>query len=342
MISAWHIDGPIAMNPEDQDQPCRRRGAAIVELALAMLLMMGLLAFILFVCQFLISRNQVLAASRTMAWMYAHQQELNGYEGDDVASLEEMQVRLRLWHFKDSGPGAGLVSLKNAHSLGSGIMYKGGGDDLNADMGAAASALLDGEAGKAGNVGEAGARLGPVMEALVGGFLALIGQNFNYHEVQVGYGMPLIFPREAYEKFWGGTTFKIDDLSKDPEFAEQGPRAGATYAFLNPAHAGKCVYPDLNADTSDVLGPLMGVLKGFMEALQSLMKESVPLYRPHMPKPKCSGGGGGDAQVTQNQLEALLIYEIAGYDQDQNDARSRAGIDIGLWNWLTSLTPWWR
>lgn len=314
-----------------------KQGAAIVELAMAMLLMMSMLLFILFIGRFLSDRNRVLAASRTVAWLHAHQQLHNGQPMEGSTRIEDMHMLVRHWHFRESRYGGGVVSLKNSHRMGTGIMYQGA--PVPGEMEGAVDNLLT-ENNQSDEVGFGGADTGDgstaadmvakLMEAMKNAFLSLVGQDFAYHEVQVGYAMPMVFPL-GHQFFFGRGVDGLQDISQDDSAYVEQAQPGQVYASLNRAHTGRCVFPDLNASTENALDELAGQLEEIRKLLQGFMEENEPLYRPRIEADREELGEEWTLEPgdTAEQLEALLIYEIVGYDPNHEHARGDGG------------DPWW-
>ncbi len=319
------------------------RGAAIVELALAMLLMFSMLLFIIFTGRFLAERNRILAANRTVAWIYAHRDE-RAAQAHHISVMDspEMLAMLREWHFKSTGSGAGVVRLGNVVER-QGIFW--GGDATVNDITEFAEDThneqeikpdgLDGAYTTDKSPGPndtAGYMVATALKEMITGIGNMLSQDFSHYQAKIEYGMPLVFPRDAYALFWGDVFSNVSDQdSLDPIEALQ-MRPGETYVFYSSDAAGACVMPSLDASVDNAFSGLTDALSGFIGMLDKLMKRVPPLYRPHMQDDEINH------LPTLNRLEALLIYEIDGYDPDQKNARG----EVGFWDFITRNNPWWR
>lgn len=326
-------------NPRTQD---RQQGAAIIELALAMLLMLGMLLFIIFSGRFLAERNRILAANRTVAWIYAHKEEAVP-ESARAHRMEdpEMLLLLRQWHFKAAGIAAGVVRLGSVDE-GRGLFWRGGGSIADI-MGYAATAgdhedrpddLSESKTTDTNPSEEDTSEhmVDNVDEGMGSGLSAMLGQDFKHYHARITYGMPLVFPREAYAVFWGGVFSGVHEVNLDDSADALQVSPGETYVFFRSDAASGCVMPSLDPSVEGALGGLTGTLGGFMDNLRDLMDKVPPLYRPHM------SVGETLHEPTQKRLEALLIYEIEDYDVGQKHARGQ----VGWWATWRGVTPWWR
>lgn len=341
----------------------KQNGSAIVELALAMLLMISILLFILLIGRFLSERNRTLAASRTLAWVVAHYQE----GGGDTPTGGNMHRLIRKWHFKESGPAAGVVSLPEPR-VGNGLIYRDArGEENIRNLGQSLMGTLDAspEAQLAGTADDlemeedpGGDTLGSFFNQITNqffeGFVNVLTRDFEYYEARIEYGMPLVFPRKAYEMFWGETF-------GDPEGPGNNPHAlgmydaGETYLFIDPGYAGTTVFPSLNANVDNAFADLTVTMASWLERLQELMKRE---DRPAVLRPYTIAGDGLEALLdaqsilgsygksvnldippsdrsslqTARRLEALMVYELPGYDPRHAYAIHKAEQSVRLEN----------
>jgi len=325
-----------------------RDGAAIVELALAMVLLFGFILFSLFIGRVLSERCRMLAASRTLSWIVTHQKD--GKDGKLPGKADANFLRLmRAWHFKDQGIAAGIVRLKSDPDAGwgSGMLV---GSEENAQkikdlskqsqdsVQESTIATNSGEgtmpldssdtnkytsgdqtaASKGNNTFAAGA------SSLANSFSSFLFGDFKFYDGMVEYGMPMIVSKSAYEWLWGSMSGDGSLTADEQQLATPGQ----TYVFLKPFSTG-CVFPLI--EPGDPLTDSKSMLSDLMKSVKDqLDRKDAKLYRPHRfpphspwpydnPLPEISNRKPYDASQVADMLEALLIYE---YDYDPNQDKA--------------------
>ena len=177
----------------------QKAGAAIVELVLAMLLMMSMIVFSVFICRALSQRNRALAASRTAAWLYTHADKPQGV---DSVETPNFQKTLSAWHFGATDPTRVSLSM----SSGKGLMAPG---DARGILNAVEAQKEQKQSDEGVGELDGSTDWGVSPSAFVDDCVRIFGNNavnwltqdFEHCQAEVQVSTPLIFGPEAYQLF---------------------------------------------------------------------------------------------------------------------------------------------
>ncbi len=279
------------------DKFSSKKGAAIVELALAMLLMMSMILFSVFVCRAMSERNRSLAASRTVAWLYSHADDP---EGKDRLTVNELfNQKLREWHFTPSRAIEVVVEPKK------GMMANGDAEDILSaakSQNDATKALDDKPEGKDPWVKYLGEFTGCIIKFLTG--------DYEYCRATVVSSVPLTFGIGFYQLFgWFN------------EGTSEHTQAKMQRTFVS-----SCSMPMQSGGegVKDPFGALVKLLQEVKDLLEKLMKalQESNRYRPL---------SVADRTLDKEAFQALLMYEI--YDRDHAKLKKAATAGAVSENW---------
>jgi len=286
MLSSVGADGGRARR---ESKSSSKKGAAIVELALAMLLMMSMIAFSVFVCRALSERNRSLAASRTVAWLYSHADDPDGK--DDVRR-DDVATSLSAWHFKpstrvnvDIKTGSGLIATETASNAVSAVQNE---SDDHKDHQLASDSTIH---VLWFSIPSPMTFVTDCFDKFIVCAVNFLTKDFAFCEATVTSSTPLIFGPGFYQMFdWF-----------------QGLDSNTKSVMLKPSFCSSCVMP-MQSGGDGVKGPfdsLIEELKQVTEWLQALVDDAQKsaIYRPYdysLPTPA----------IDPNALYALLIFEI--------------------------------
>jgi len=307
----------------------------MLEMVFAELLLFTFIAFVLLLGRVLSERNRLLAANRTVAWLYTHCEDMNACQ--KVFASDDFSLLMRRWHFKDSGRGTGIVRV-GAGEVGSGAIVSDpeGANKESEAFTTGAQKLFDGQADQRntpnddGTVSTEKAKSGyadihkdpdnkhkddkdnNVLDAIGGLVTVLVNyitQDFTWYRADVSFGMPV------------SSSGLLQKLS-----------TGQTYVFIRPGSETGCVFPILNAGSdSAALKGLSDLVQGFKDEMQEQMSKKKPenCYRPYMVDSNGNLTEELDGDSQQGRFHWLLVYEIND-DADtavlpQKEARNRAG-----------------
>lgn len=271
------------------DKSSSKKGAAIVELALAMLLMMSMIAFSVFVCRALSERNRSLAASRTVAWLYSHADEPEGK--DAVWQTKEFTKSLAEWHF--THPAVVNVTIQTNSGL---IAQAQQLVDKSKEI---ADGAKKGDSPKEANdditifgihIKGTAKLIKECFDTFVTGAVNFLTQDFTFCEAKVTATVPLTFGVGFYQLF--GWFTEMDSNSQ---------------AILKPEFCSSCVMPMQSGGNGvgDPFGALAEKLNGIMDWLKKLVEKTQEdsIYRPFDLDPDQN-------TIDKDALYALLIFEI--------------------------------
>ena len=292
-------------------------GAVYVELIFATLLLVGFMVFLTIFGRAFTERSRMLAANRTVAWLYAHTDPkesgwLSGVlgSGEQPAAFEKLVSSGRLaeliaeWHFRTAGAGAGFVEITHSSgdNLGNGIFAKG--DDRFDFLAAqAASETADNATSEDGETFESLEFQSEENEPLgaykieggdSGSYRDKVkGENGALAQLMVGFADFLTRDFRYYRAQVAyampllfprrALEFFFGELAVR-EVASAGRPAGAgakVYAFIKPDWSGGCVMPVLECGSGG------GTLTGLRDAIDDTMDSAQALegqldrYRPN-------------------------------------------------------------
>ncbi len=266
-----------------------KRGAAIVELALAMLLMMSMIVFSVFVCRALSQRNRALAASRTAVWLYTHA------DNPEAVELPDFRDSLSSWHFGAKDPTtvslemehkSGLIAEKEANQLLAVVQAEREDKKSGADVGALDETAIEGVTTETPS-----SFVKEGLKQFVSGTVNWLTDDFKYHRAEVQVSTPLIFGPEAYQLFgW---------LSGEP--------SDTTSVMMSQSFIGSCAMPMQNGGegVGDPFGNLAEKTEDVMGWLQQLLDKTqdTAVYRPYDMRVNPS-------VIDKKAFYALLVFEI--------------------------------
>lgn len=286
------------MKKELRERHFAKRGAAIVELVLGMLLLLSMIAFSIFVCQALSQRNRTLAASRTVAWLYSHADDPEGK--DKVWNNEGFRQSLAEWHFVNLEAKDIRVEIKPEFGLIAGKSINQFSNAVYSMVGSIGNGF-----GDAKNVGEDSKEVNKRVDVqspagFVAGGIAtffasmvnFITQNFEFCGAQVTASTPLLFRPQFYQMFgW------FEGLSAD-----------AKGVMLNPSFCGWCYMP-MQIGGEGVKDPLEDVGKGVQDSAKDLNdlineEKANELYRPF------------NREIIPSTLDSRALYALLIYEMD--------------------------
>lgn len=279
-----------------------KRGAAIVELALAMLLMTSMIVFSVFVCRALSQRNRALAASRTAAWLYTHADKP---EGDDSVETTAFRNTLSQWHFGAKDPtsvslsiegGSGLIAKSDANNIMNVVS-----SELDTQKEAAGAGALDGTSIPKVTDKSPSSLVGECFSEFVVGAVNWLTDDFKFYRAEVQVSTPLIFGPEAYQLF--GWLEGVDHDTKS--------------AMMNPIFIGSCTMPMQNGGegVGDPFGNLTDKVQEITGWLQKLLDgiQNNAVYRPY-------DMGKEPSEIDKKAFYALLSFEL--YDPDHDSLKT--------------------
>jgi hypothetical protein len=275
-----------------QAAPSSKRGAAIVELVLAMLLMMSMIVFSVFICRALSQRNRALAASRTVSWLYTHADKPEPEGVDDVWDSDEFSAEVSRWHFGDGS--TPIISMTNQY----GLIAKGK-EILNVTTNRAMNAQDEDKIPATQTffgIPSPKDFFSDCLGVFVDRSINWLTRGYKYNLSQVRVDTPLIFGPEAYQLFgW---------LEGEPSGKK---RKMMTASFLS-----SCAMPiqEGGNGTADPFEPLVLKIQSVQGLLEKLVKDGQaksqyrPLNQDEIP-----------AGIDEKAFYALLVYEIDDPDQ---------------------------
>ncbi len=314
----------------------------IVEFVLAMLLLLGFLVFAIIFGRAFSERSRMLAANRTVAWMYTHadpDDKINGLQGfQRMAENGELADLLAEWHFQTGTRAEGVVVVGEDNVENGVFIEKPDGSrvDLSPTLKSIAQEGLDNrtvesrssEERLGGTTVEAegvdrmdlGATVAGMTMSLMGGFVKFLSRDFEHYHAHIGYGMPVMFPRRTLAVFWGDDMVQdLDSLGGLGRSTSSTGEPGQVYAFIKPSWSGGCVMPMLDAGNGG------GALQDIAENLQAVMStaeqtsdaadQTPDRYRPYM---HTDDGGkiqgyfieaGQEPKLNVEAMKALLVFE---------------------------------
>jgi len=283
----------------------------MIELIFGVILLWAMMLFTLVVGRGLAERNRILAANRTVAWLAVQQRggkEAETFPPQEINRAKDFHLLLRKWHFKTSGPAAGVVRIEHgAENWRSGVLSGAADfatsihDQMSGSGGTFAEESIDNAADGSindpihGQFVEDGDKssiddkptdhAGDFLSGAVNSFMAFIGGDYYKYSAEVTYYMPLLFSRSAYEFIFGD--FAEGDVDTGDRIVAVQVRDGETYCLLNRHGRDRCVFPLVDAGGENAMTELRVGLNNMIEnakqELESVADEG--LYRPHAPVP---------------------------------------------------------
>jgi len=304
-------------------------------------------SFLTLLGRILSERNRMRAAERTVAWIATHHREglAMAKKGEIFPSANDAKFALLLrdLHFRGHGRSAGIVRVSDHSRWDSGIFCDGDGgfeylvetDRSIAEYGGNNPEANIQDPGNNPGLKEKiddkdGKSVGDYIEGALSGameaFLAFIAGDFYHYRARVDYAMPLLFPRGAYEMFWGA----MDGVeSADPVVIAQlepHQKRQRTFAWLKGHDAAGCVFPLIDSGGDGALADIKNDLGNLLDKAQKAMEEAEKPYRPHV----LVEGEKADPDVA-HQLEGLMYYEAFDIRQEYA-GRGRNDYEVST-NW---------
>jgi hypothetical protein len=344
---------PLAGNSRPSERIRRCGGAAIVEMALAVPLLLSMIVFLTLIGRILTERNRMRAAERTVAWLATRQHdgaavargETDGFPDETDGNFV---LLLRALHFREGGRSAGIVRISQTPGWKSGL-FRGPQQmsGFEKDIGQAFEEAQPDDAG----TGVKDKELGPTSHepgeyskkdvaeeisggigAMMGMFMEFIGGQFQTYTGRIQYGMPLIFPKGAYEFFWG--EMETTEMTHPSDLSQA--RSEATYAWLTPQDGRSgCTFPLIDPGGSEVGSGMAQRLRDMMgKASRRNADDEKELYRPHIRASRKNDQTPIETvEAVQAQLEGLMYYEY--FDVQQLSAKAVIHIDSDFLRDLT-------
>jgi hypothetical protein len=332
-----------------QKRPCGCNGAAIVELALAVPLMLGMIFFLTIFGRMLSERNRMLAAERTVGWLATRQRDGKGVasgkeEGFPDNQRESFALLLRALHFNERGRAAGIVRIAPQRGWRSGLFagsaeMSGMQEDVQEQFDQASLKNEEqfeepnhprGETSHTDDSPSVTEELATGLGKMMSMFMTFITDEFYTYTATVEYAMPLLFPQAAYEFFLG--PMGSGGIEGATELRQA--RGGVSYAWLRPQDERTGItFPLVDAGGKEVGKEMSGHLLSLLDrAMKRNKDDEEELYRPHILRDGNENIiDGFDLARTRLDLEGLMYYEY--FDPDQVAARKPDETQSGFWFW---------